>query len=152
MVAIKVNKLVLVRGEGDSDFQRGELTYKGKFVAHSMERGWNANRPFVSCLPKGLYALVPYIYKQGQSGEVVTFVLVNNVIGITAKKESGNKSVRYSCCLHYANWAEQLQGCISFGGSVSNMKSKPSVSGSKKATNKVLRLIHAQNITHLEIV
>lgn len=87
----------------------GSFYADGEFICYSLERPWADNKPFVSCIPKGVYTLEPHEYK----GKINTFALVNEELGVTHWQE--NHSTRYAILIHPANRPEELAGCIAPG-------------------------------------
>lgn len=100
----------------------GELRVDGKFIGYTVERPWDDNKPNVSCIPRGSYALkkcttgkaMPKKYS-GQSYEV--------------QSVPGRSLIKF----HIANWPKELQGCIapnagidsiSMAGSLSSIATK----------------------------
>lgn len=72
----------------------------------SIEPPWQDNIPDKSCVPPGIYTLMPY----NSPTHGPTWYLQNedDTIG-------GKGAMRSYCELHSANWARQLEGCIAFG-------------------------------------
>lgn len=85
----------------------GKAYYKGSFVFYTVERPWLSNRPNVSCVSPGEYALVTRISKR--RGEVLS--LSNPNLGVTTE----GPSIRTQCDFHVANFPEQLLGCVGPG-------------------------------------
>jgi len=69
--------LVLERQRFTDKSIGGSFYVDGEFICYSLERPWVDNKPFVSCIPKGVYTLVPHEYK----GKLNTFALVNEELG-----------------------------------------------------------------------
>jgi len=86
-----------------------------KPICLSLERSWQDNKPFISCIPLGTYKLVKY-RKPGQ----FQLMDVKN---------------RTYILIHVANYVHQLAGCIAPGSSFS----KSGVQSSGKAINKLGR-------------
>lgn len=86
-------------------------------VEHSymtMEQAWNDNTPFVSCIPEGIYELIPYISKR--YGEC--FVAVNEALNVYFSKLSPNRpdNGRYKCIFfHRGNYPKNFEGCGGVG-------------------------------------
>ncbi|HEY1723950.1 MAG TPA: DUF5675 family protein [Steroidobacteraceae bacterium] len=81
----------------------------------SIELPWHNNDANRSCVPAGVFDLVPYLSpKHGR-----TYCLRNAELKILgagiltpAQVAAGYRSL---CELHSANWAAELRGCIAFG-------------------------------------
>jgi len=70
-----------------------------------LERAWDDNKPFVSCVPGGLYELEPHTGKGG------TWALV----GDTVSHWEDEEHARFCCLFHPANYAHQILGCLAPG-------------------------------------
>jgi hypothetical protein len=79
------------------------FTAKGEFLCHAIEKSWENNAPFVSCIPEGNYELVEY--DSPKFGD--TWALVGDTVGLFQ-----GDSDRYACLIHKANWPHDVQGCI----------------------------------------
>lgn len=84
---------------GYADLPTGERLY-------SIEPPWRDNLPDVSCVPPGIYTLMPYM--SSEHGPTWYLQNADDTIG-------GRGAMRSYCELHSANWARQLEGCIAFG-------------------------------------
>lgn len=86
---------------------------------HTAELPWADNHPGQSCLPDGVYELVPY--ESPKHGP--TFVLHNPSLGVYATAEDVPEGAvgRTYCELHPANWPQQLEGCIATGEAVEEL-------------------------------
>lgn len=77
------------------------------WVVHTLERPWLENAPFISCVPEGLYDLVPH------SSEAHPNVWA--LVGETVSHWGGEGKARSAILIHPANWLHQLKGCIAPG-------------------------------------
>lgn len=84
---------------GYCDLPTGERLY-------SIEPPWKDNIPDQSCVPPGIYTLMPY--NSPTHGPTWYLQNADDTIG-------GKGAMRSYCELHSANWARQLLGCIAFG-------------------------------------
>jgi Family of unknown function (DUF5675) len=83
----------------------GLLTIDG-LTYSTVELPWQDNTPDVSCVPEGVYDLIPYDSpKHGP-----TWYLENATWDV-----GGKGAARSFCELHAANFARQLEGCIAAG-------------------------------------
>jgi len=89
----------------------GELHIDGQFFCYTIEQPWRENRRFVSCVPVGEYALIPF--ESTKYGK--TFALSNAELNVVPTHAEANDGERYACLFHSANWSHQLQGCIAPG-------------------------------------
>lgn len=116
-----------------------------KVTFFTIERPWLNNAGNVSCVPEGVYELVPYVSpKHGQ-----TWYLRNHALGVGAAGEH-----RSYCEIHSANWAEQLEGCIALGLDHQPMldpltgKVEPAVEGSRDAIAQFIALLGPMTAGH----
>lgn len=102
----------------------GDKETLGKFVdensitiAHTIERPWIAGlnpggMPFESCVPDGIYQLVPHTRPSGRK----VVALVNPDLGVWYQKEDRpNPWGRYLVLIHSGNYVENVVGCIAPG-------------------------------------
>jgi len=82
----------------------GELTL-GEFSCWTLERPWEGNKPFVSCVPEGVYAIAP-----DQEGRYTGYPELQAV------------PERTEIIIHPANTIGEIEGCIApaFGYVLSN--------------------------------
>lgn len=108
----------------------------------TVERPWEHNEPFVSCVPEGTYDLVPH---DGKSG--ATWALV----GETVAHYPDGKKPRSTCILEVANLANEVQGCIGVGTWFGHYQRQRAVCGSKDAMAELLDVLKGQPIHQLVI-
>ncbi len=106
---------------GDEEFQ-------------TVEQDWENNEEGVSCVPNGLYDLIPY--DSNKHGSV--YVLRNHELGIGIYK---GDSDRWGCLIHVANKASQLEGCIAPGKRRGILDKHWSVSSSGTAMKEIRQLL-----------
>lgn len=119
----------------------------------TIERPWLDNKPGVSCVPAGVYDLV-WHSPTGVSlpdGWKGTWAMVNESLGVSHFPKPG---IARNVCLfgHIANYPEDVQGCVGFGSTHIIHENKLMVTGSRKATAKVLAYIKANNIKQIAIL
>jgi uncharacterized protein DUF5675 len=78
----------------------------GGTTLYSIELPWRDNANDVSCVPEGIYQMVPY--ESPSHGP--TWVLVNDTLEVGFPPDR-----RTYAEIHSANWAEQLKACIALG-------------------------------------
>ena len=85
---------------------------------HSIERpwitssSWPSGKPNVSCVPYGIYKLVPHSGTKFED----TVALVNHKLGVHHQKEEFLlPSDRWGILIHVGNWAHDVSGCIALG-------------------------------------
>ena len=141
-----------------------DVFYNGVFICVTVEQPNRNNKRFVSCIPAGVYQLLPYSSDKYPE----TFALHNPMLNVFDTLDSGEKAFeqniarenfRYSCVLHTANWADDIEGCIGAGEKLGNGKKKNAgwsdsrwmVTNSSKTTKQLKELIKDEGITHIEI-
>ena len=104
-------------------------------VFRGIEQPWRDNKPFASCIPAGLYALLPWSTEKYPD----VWAFYGGEVGLY-KSQGG---ARYACLIHVANYASQVSGCLGLGMSAGTTKGgKNAVWNSKTALNKLRDLIH----------
>ena len=84
--------------------------YVGDKSFYTVEKPWQNNTPFTSCVPSGEYKLVPHGHYKND-GNVLC--LVNEEMRVTHQKQAN--SSRYACLIHTANFEKDVVGCIGLG-------------------------------------
>ena len=72
-----------------------------------IERPWIGNRPQISCIPGGEYALIRH--DSPRYGDVWAFV------GGTVSYQPHRQADRFACLIHAANYGHEVQGCLGLG-------------------------------------
>lgn len=143
-----------------------DMFYSNEFICNTVEQPNRNNQRFVSCVPAGVYELIPYSSKKYPD----TYALHNPMLGVFATLEEGEKAVkdhpgvfkedfRYACVLHTANWSEDIQGCIGPGEKLGCGKKKHAewkdarwmVSNSSSTCKKLIQFIRGNSIRYVEI-
>lgn len=127
----------LIRHTFQADCTLGTLldsAMNDRFVAVTIERPWLDNKPRVSCIPEGIYDVVPY-----DSPTKGTVFLLKNV------------PHRDMIEIHSANLASELLGCIAPGLKAGKLQGKEAVLYSKEAMKKITDLVNNKPFK-LEIV
>lgn len=123
--------MILERFKSGKNGTFGKLEIDG-YTFYSVEKPWNNNEPFNSCIPVGEYSLIPA--KSSKYGNCLA--VVNDEIGITRYDEC--YSERYAILIHWGNWEKDVLGCIALGDSY--------VSKSHMVTNSRQSIIDFYNI------
>lgn len=152
------NHLILQRWSNHPEHgSLGELFFDGVKISETIERPWQGNKPYVSCIPAGTYELFPYIRNNGDH----VYALYNPHLNVYINADDRpNETDRFSILIHIANWAEELSGCIAPGsklaiGRYRNKRNKPEVLmvyQSAKACEKLFKLINEKEIKHITIL
>jgi|TARA_Y100000310_G_scaffold7556_1_gene8269 hypothetical protein len=101
----------------------------------AIEPPWRDNEPFKSCIPTGLYSLQPRTSAKYKNH----LVFIGGSVARTKAQIKHQGIERYSCLIHPANKANQLQGCLAIG----NTRGEGGTvwGGSRKALNELLALM-----------
>jgi len=99
---------------------------------YTVERPWNNNIPFTSCVPSGAYSLVEF--------DSPKYGLTYAMVGDTVSKYQSDLA-RYACLLHAANWPHQVEGCIGIGEKLMYISGKLGVTNSKNSMKTLLKLM-----------
>lgn len=81
---------------------------------HTIEQPWNDNKPFHSCIPVGIYELIPW--RSPTYGHC--YVAVNEELNVYFSANSPNRPSlgRYKCLyFHRGNYARNFKGCGGVG-------------------------------------
>ena len=113
----------------------GKMSYQNVFICHTVEKPYVSNIPFKSCIPPGVYR----IFRHHTEKRPNSFVLINHNLGIGLNK--GNVQ-RYACCIHIANYPDQVQGCI--GPGLEQNLQTYGVTQSRKAMDVLNKLINLE--------
>lgn len=133
--------LVLERQEHSDKSIIGSFYIDGDFECYSLELPWRDNQRSISCIPSGIYKLVPHKYK----GKTNTFALVNDDLKIHHYEQGDSK--RSTILIHYGNKPEDIDGCILTG----KEKLTDEVRNSKAALIDLVKKIKKLGITEIEI-
>ena len=108
---------------------------------YGIERPWRDNAPSVSCIPSGLYVLIPY--NSSKYPDVWAFY------GGTVGVERGERT---RCLIHSANYAHQVQGCLGLGMQAGETnKGEPAVWKSRDAVNRLRGIVGAHQYMTCDI-
>lgn len=85
----------------------------GLLLGYGIERPWDNNKPFKSCVPDGEYDLIPFVSPKFGP----TFIMVNESLGVYAHKDDRKADTdRYLCLFpHVGNYVHEVQGCVALG-------------------------------------
>lgn len=118
------------------------------FDVYTCEQTWRGNRPFESCVPEGIYQLMPVTSPRWGR----TYALVNPDIRVFASQaDCEQDGDRWACLLHAANTASELQGCIAPGEREGGLGSDWAVMRSGATLTRLLDYIRQNNIRELHI-
>lgn len=120
----------------------GSFYIDGEFQCFSLELPWRDNKRGISCVPVGVYDLVPHMYK----GKLKTVALVNKELGVLHFNDE--TATRSTILIHPGNWPSEIDGCI-LAGEVAKVNS---VFSSRDAVTALIEKIQRLNIKQLEII
>ena len=98
-----------------------ELTHRGEHVCWILERPWLNNAPFDSCIPDGLYDVLP--------DEEGRYRGHPEIIGVSGRSE---------IIIHAANRVNEIEGCLAPGTGYAMDGVEPYVTESRLAYGKLL--------------
>jgi hypothetical protein len=114
----------------------------------TIERQWNYNKRFVSCLPPELYELRPHNGTKYQN----TYVLVSEKARVFATEaECRFPTDRFTCVFHPGSWAINFEGCIGAGFYRIGDNDRWGVGGTVDGISYLIQYIKTYDITHLMI-
>lgn len=108
----------------------------GEFFSVAVERAWENNVPFKSCIPEGSYKLVPH--ESPKYGSCYAFEASS--LGVTIH----GPSQRTHCLIHPANLPTQLAGCLALGERFGVVKNEWAVMSSESAFQRLRALLGNQ--------
>lgn len=101
------------------------------FICYTIEKPWENNEPFNSCVPEGTYELKNYnspTYGPSIALYAPTLnIFVNQV----------DDRARFACLFHAANTASELAGCIAPGDRLGVVRNEWAVMNSKNTLRKL---------------
>lgn len=134
-------------------FQYSETETMGVLILptvtlYTIERPWvpvkshKGGRPFHSCVPDGLYELLPF--ESDKYPE--TWVLQNKIMDVHAYRgDVPDTGGRYTCVLHSGNYVRDIEGCISPGLSRVIMGKQNAVASSRDAMGLLRAAINGRS-------
>lgn len=130
--------LLLERKPSTSSHTEGFLSFGDEILA-TIERPWVGGalggKPFVSCVPNGIYQLRPHTRPNGDE----CLALVNPELGVYYLEEDRVGGIgRYLILIHVGNWVEDIVGCIAPGLSKGDSERGRMVRSSKAAMKRIM--------------
>jgi hypothetical protein len=131
----------------------GTLTADG-MTFYTIEQPWRDNQQDQSCVPAGVYSLIPY----DSPRHGATWCLRNPLLYIMGCDALTSAEIAVGCRnmveIHAANWPEQLQGCIALGLEGQPMldpltgRVEPAVENSQDAVKELLAILAPLSTGH----
>jgi hypothetical protein len=109
----------------------------GNKLCHTIERPWLQNKKGVSCIPEGLYKLIPH--QSPRMGNC--YALESEEHGVTVY----GPSQRTHILIHKANKVSQLEGCIAPGMTFGVLDGEWAVLSSSVAFNKLVEYLEGKS-------
>jgi len=119
----------------------GQLEF-GNEALYTVEQEWKNNEKYVSCVPEGIYTMVPHAGKG-------PWAIVSEPLGVTHWEEPTSR--RFSCLIHSANRASELQGCIAPGRFLGVVGDQWAVTHSAQAIRRMIEYFNLEEPWELEI-
>lgn len=101
------------------------------------EDPWNNNKPFDSCVPDGVYDLVPHDSPKHPD----TWALVNHDLDIYHLPADMPGKGRFAILIHPGNYETDVEGCIAPGKSPALVDGRHMVTNSKTAMEALRRIL-----------
>jgi len=125
----------------------GSLTFPDGTVFYTCENPWKDNKPFVSCIPTGVYYLEQRyspVVQRTSGGEFAEGWEVTDVLD------------REYIMLHPGNWPDDVEGCIAIGKALTITQNKRgqwslSVSDSREAFRELMEKMDEFNTWTLDV-
>jgi hypothetical protein len=117
----------------------GAIYHDNEFICYTLERPWQGNEPFESCIPIGVYKLEPHSSNRHPN----TFALVGDTVSHYKSEKQ-----RYTILFHPANKPDELNGCIACG----KVAEQDLVLNSREMHLILMQLIRDNDIKYLVIV
>ena len=130
-----MDTLTLKRIKQDKVQTTGQLFFKDKMIAVTLELGWNENQNRISCIPLGSYKVV-----RRKSAKYGNHFHVLNVPS------------RSYILIHHANYYKDLLGCIGVGENFAylNKDAYLDITSSRKTMTKLLKELPNEFILKIE--
>lgn len=104
---MEANRLKLRRNYLDN-CTLGKLSFDGVHLCYTVEKPWLSNEKFKSCVPPGVYDIIP-IKKHHKFGNC--WYLSNKNLGVSLNSDT----IRTEIFIHIANYPHNVVGCIGPG-------------------------------------
>lgn len=121
----------------------GKLSLNGLFLCYTVERPWLSNRWSISCVPAGIYDLLPIKghYKYGDC-----WYLENKALGVSLNDDTQRTEI----LIHIANFPHEVIGCIAPG--LELHPTRWGVAHSRLAMEKLRKIITSEFEWSIEII
>lgn len=134
--------LLLERMPSTETETEGFLSFASEILATIelpwIDEGFLGGKPFESCVPAGVYRLIPHKRPNGDRA----LALINPELGVYYQAgDRVNGLGRYLILIHVANWVSEIVGCIAPGKSKTKSYKGRMVQSSSRAMRNLLDFI-----------
>ena len=134
-----IPKLAIVRLEDTNEHGTfGVLMLRNRVFCWTLKLPWRNNQPSISCIPTGLYILVPRFTWFGSAKHGPTY----QVDAVPA---------RSAILIHPGNVDEDSEGCILVGETIAKLKGDRAVLNSGKTFQRLMGILGATEGIRLQI-
>lgn len=137
-----MKNLLLERKPTTASETEGFLSFGNEILA-TIERPWvddgtPGGKPFESCIPDGVYELIPHVRPDGKQ----SVALVGEANGVYyLESDVPQEGGRYLILIHVGNWVNDIVGCIAPGLAKGSSNQGRMVKSSAAAMQKLLGYI-----------
>jgi len=134
-----MKNLLLERKPTTASETEGFLSFNKEILA-TIERPWvddgtPGGKPFQSCIPDGVYELMPHTRPDGKA----SLALLGPANGVYyAQGDVPAEGGRYLILIHVGNWVDDIVGCIAPGLGKGPSSQGPMVKSSSVAMKRIL--------------
>ena len=114
------------------------------FECVTVEKPWEDNKPFVSCIPSGVYTFDKH--------DSLKHPDCYAMIGETVSHYEDAEKARYSCLIHTANLERHVVGCIGLGRKFGVLSGKWAILSSSVTVREWEALMDSSDNNTLEIL
>lgn len=137
---IQINRFIDYGKQDEGTF--GTLTF-GELFCYTVEKPWNNNLRYMSCIPAGHYSLEYYDSPKFGPSAIIYGGTVSKFLDVNYE--------RFGILIHPANWSSNVTGCIGLGDMLTVMDNRAAVSNSGKTVSEFLELINIGEVYNLRI-
>ena len=146
-----------------TDHSSLSVAHFGDYRCHIIERPWiddgtPGGKSFESCVPSGIYELLPYTRNNGDE----VYALVNEELGVYYhyddvpgdSEEEKRQNGRWAVLIHVGNWVRDVVGCLApaRGQGFDSKTGEPMVNSSGRAVKEIMSRLNKDVNNTLEII
>jgi hypothetical protein len=121
----------------------GRLNVDGEYECFAIEKPWEDNKRFVSCIPEGTYRLIPAVHHISTPDPRDDYPCYE-----VADVPDGRTAIH----IHKANYADQLQGCIAPGTGLGVVHNHWAATASGAAFGSFMRIMDDVEEAEIRII